>query len=82
MYTAAQAGAFVSEDKGENWNPLHVMISTTTNCTEGFSHCNHQVDRVGHDFQVRSLAHDLQWNYRHRCSVDCNCPSKPTSMFC
>jgi hypothetical protein len=54
MYAAGTAGAFVSEDKGVNWNALHVMISTTKNCTTGFSGCNHQVDRVQHDFQVRS----------------------------
>ena len=26
LYTATQAGAFVSEDKGETWNPYHVIM--------------------------------------------------------
>jgi len=51
IYAAGVQGAFVSEDKAATWNALHVMISTTNNCTSGFPGCNHQVDRVQHDFQ-------------------------------
>jgi hypothetical protein len=55
IYAAGTHGAFVSEDKAATWNALHVMISTTKNCTEGWRQCNHQVDRVEHDFQVRAF---------------------------
>ena len=55
IYAAGTQGAFVSEDKAATWNALHVMISTTSNCTLGFPRCNHQVDRVQHDFQVRAF---------------------------
>jgi len=63
MYTASQPGAFVSEDKGATWNPLHVMIATTTNCSDN-AHCTEkEVDRVPHDYQVRSIAYDLLPNF-------------------
>ena len=58
MYTATQAGAFVTEDKGATWFPLHVMISSNTNCREKAGpcepsepNCGGQCDRVPHDYQ-------------------------------
>lgn len=63
IYAAGTVGAFVSADKGAHWNALHVMISTTNNCTSGFSGCNHQVDRVQHDFQVCLIGNDLLYYY-------------------
>ena len=42
MYTATQAGAFVSEDKGASWNPLHVLIARKS---------GKEMDRVPHDYQ-------------------------------
>ena len=56
IYAAGVQGAFVSEDKAATWNALHVMVSTTKNCTQGWRGCNHQVDRVQHDYQVRAFA--------------------------
>jgi hypothetical protein len=42
LYTATQAGAFVSEDKGATWNPFHVLISMRS---------GKEMDRVPHDYQ-------------------------------
>ena len=43
MYTATQAGAFVSEDKGATWQPYHVLIAMRS---------GKEMDRVPHDYQV------------------------------
>jgi len=43
IYTATQAGAFVTEDKGKTFQPLHAVMHDT------FS--NSTVDRVPHDYQ-------------------------------
>ena len=42
LYTATQAGAFVSEDKGETWNPYHVIMHRRSGGI---------MDRVPHDYQ-------------------------------
>ena len=42
LYTATQAGAFVSEDKGETWNPYHVIMHRRRGGI---------MDRVPHDYQ-------------------------------
>ena len=42
FYTATQAGAFVSEDKGATWNPYHVRIAMRS---------GKEMDRVPHDYQ-------------------------------
>lgn len=42
LYSATQAGAFVSQDKGATWNPYHVMINTKS---------GRFIDRVPHDYQ-------------------------------
>ena len=42
MYTATQAGAFVSKDKGATWQPCHVMIAMRS---------GKEMDRVPHDYQ-------------------------------
>lgn len=43
QYTATQAGAFVSTDKGATWNPYHVIMHSRTD--------NRTIDRVPHDYQ-------------------------------
>jgi hypothetical protein len=48
MYTATQSGAFVSEDKGATWNPLHVRITLNPD-HEG--NPRKDMDRVPHDYQ-------------------------------
>lgn len=42
LYSATQAGAFVSQDKGATWNAYHVMINTKS---------GRFIDRVPHDYQ-------------------------------
>ena len=42
LYTATQAGAFVSEDKGQSWNPYHVLMHQSN---------GKLMDRVPHDYQ-------------------------------
>ena len=42
MYTATQAGAFVTQDKGKTFNAYHAIMHTRENRT---------IDRVPHDFQ-------------------------------
>jgi hypothetical protein len=42
QYTATQAGAFVSTDKGGHWDPLHVYMT---------SRAGKVIDRVPHDYQ-------------------------------
>ena len=47
-YTATQAGAFVSEDKGATWDPYHVRITLNPD-HEG--NPRKDMDRVPHDYQ-------------------------------
>ena len=42
-YTATQAGAFVSTDRGKSWTAYHVVMTSRAGKT---------IDRVPHDYQV------------------------------
>lgn len=43
QYTAAQSGAYVSQDKGKSWSAYHVIIHSRTD--------DRTIDRVPHDYQ-------------------------------